>query len=160
MRLLKLNCIATVYPVHYGLQAMKRQLLVACIMLVLVACSPIPASSKAFDNRDPDVIYAEGIIEGTQTTTLKTMTRFQASFVEWYRENANEAGFPEVLFEYSVRLKKLSAYLKELSLDPEKGKTLVAKSPKIRKMYDLIAELDEPFSKMLRMVGAKNGKLN
>lgn len=136
---------------------MKRLMLAVCAMLVFVACSPTPASSKAFDSRDPNIIRAEGIIQGTSETTFVAMAGFERRFLAWFAknsENPEDSEMVRVLSEYHTRLLALSVHLIDLQIDTADAKKfdLTPEHPKIRKMYDLIAEANKPMFAMMQIV--------
>lgn len=132
----------------------KKYILAALVVLFIdLNIHPVP-KSHAWDPRNPEVVYAEGIVEGTRDTTLRYFKERETWLTQKQDEYRNTE-FAKLLPKYRANLQEFSLYMETLIKDPEVGKTMTPNHPKIRTMYDLIAKTDAPLSLMLQIIIAQ-----
>lgn len=129
----------------------KEYTLVALIaLLVYLNIHPVP-KSHAWDPRNPEIVYTEGIVEGTRNFTLHHFKEREAWLIQ-KQDEYRDTEFAKLLPKYQANLQEFSLYMETLIKDPEVGKTMTPNHPKIRTMYDLIAKTDAPLSLMLKII--------
>lgn len=126
---------------------MKRNFWAIVVFAVLVTIFfhffGVPESfAGAWDSRDPEVVRAEGIVDGINQYTLPAMERIRGRAVEWLSARMNkpnaEAFRKRTEFVYQKRFGPVKALLVALVASPDKGKTLLPSDPRLVKLFTAI----------------------
>ena len=125
-------------------------------VFILAAACVLLTSSGAFagvwDPRDPDVVRAEGTLEGVRVFTIPAMDRWLDRFSLYAKTHPK---FAADVKEFSVKM----ALVKEQArrLRAMFASNMILAHPEFKKLHELIYAANEPMFKMMRDLNNVHG---
>lgn len=116
-----------------------------------------PESKKVGDPRDPEVVYAEGLVKGLTGTTL-FMAEVGVEAERWLAKHPHEKigkNFDAFLEEFTLFFADLQKILKS----PALGVHLRPQSPEVKKLYAQLAKATDLLLAVLRGISENGGIL-
>lgn len=129
-----------------------------CMILALPACgySEEPKLERAWDSRPPEVVYAEGIIEGTVHYTFPFMVCVEEAASAFLKER-NDKNLEKMLERLQFEGVKAITYLNhDIARHPQFRQTLRFDDPQIKKLYLLIADANKPMFEIIQYFGSES----
>ena len=118
------------------------------VFILAAACILLTSSSSfagVWDKRDPGVVRAEGILEGTRDFTIPAMNRWLDKFSKYAKKHPQ---FSADVKEFGARLALVQEQANKLRA--MFASNMTAAHPEFKKLFELIYAANEPMFKMMR----------